>query len=187
MIAYVDRRLPQEVRRHIGPEDVVQEVCVAAMRGLPKYRPQGPGSFDRWLMTLMNRRLIDIIRSGRAQKRGDRHQRLSSRILINGSMLRVFDTIGNADRTPSRVLSSREKIRAVRLALASLPDPYRTVLRLRHIEGRSAIEVAETLNRSESSVRGILRRGSVMLRKEIGKASNYISDTDSVADRHYVN
>jgi len=63
--------------------------------------------------------------------------------------------------------------RDLRHALEQLPDDQREVLILRHIAGLSPVEIAATLQKSESSVHGLHHRGRRSLQaklSEIGAA-----------------
>jgi RNA polymerase sigma-70 factor (ECF subfamily) len=72
-----------------------------------------------------------------------------------------------ADSSPSRQAARREVQVILADSIARLPDEYREVTILHHLEGKSLAEVAERLGRSVSSVNSLLARALVRLRAEI--------------------
>ena len=64
---------------------------------------------------------------------------------------------------------------AVRLAmlLGKLPQDQREALRLRYLEGKTLLEIAERLDRSEMAVAGLLKRGLRSLRDLGGTESRF--------------
>lgn len=56
----------------------------------------------------------------------------------------------------------------MRRALASLAQPYRTVVVLREIEGLAYEEIAQVLGVSEGTVKSRLLRGRELLKRKLG-------------------
>ena len=69
--------------------------------------------------------------------------------------------------TPYQVLEQSERQDLVKRALASLAQPYRTVVVLREIEGLSYEEIARVLGVAEGTVKSRLMRGRELLRQKI--------------------
>ncbi len=69
--------------------------------------------------------------------------------------------------TPYQVLERSERQKLVKLALASLAQPYRTVVILREIEGLSYEEIAHVLEVAEGTVKSRLLRGRELLRRKL--------------------
>jgi RNA polymerase sigma-70 factor (ECF subfamily) len=68
------------------------------------------------------------------------------------------------DPTPSQIASRREDAVVLADGLARLPDDYREVLVLYHLEGLSLAEVARRMNRTVPAVKGLRTRAIVKLR-----------------------
>ena len=68
--SYVEEKIPERLRATISPDDVLQEVWLSANRTLATFRPDGPHAFDRWLLRIVNNRLLDALRAARTVKRG---------------------------------------------------------------------------------------------------------------------
>ena len=68
----------------------------------------------------------------------------------------------------------RDKENALRLAdaLAQLPDLQREAIALKHLEGRSIVEVARLMGHSPASVASLLRRGLAKLRELLEEDSS---------------
>ena len=69
------------------------------------------------------------------------------------------------DAAPSRIASRREDVVVLADALARLPDDYREVPVLHHIEGHSLAEVALKMNRTADAVKGLRTRAVLRLRE----------------------
>jgi RNA polymerase sigma-70 factor, ECF subfamily len=68
---------------------------------------------------------------------------------------------------------SSERLESLRTALDRLPEDQREVLILRHVAGLTPGDIADALDRTESSVRGLHHRGRVALKaalRELGAA-----------------
>jgi RNA polymerase sigma-70 factor, ECF subfamily len=133
--------------RPADAEDVTQEAFVAAYRSIGTFR--GEGSLRGWLMRIATR-----IAFRRLAQRRD----AADLAAVPEPML--------ADRSTEPVVAvmTGERQRAVRDAIAALPDPYREVVALRFLADLSLAEVAEATDRPLNTVKTHLRRGLERLR-----------------------
>ncbi len=69
--------------------------------------------------------------------------------------------------SPYYALEQAERQELVQRALASLAQPYRTVVVLREIEGLAYEEIAEVLGVAEGTVKSRLMRGRELLRRKL--------------------
>ncbi len=69
--------------------------------------------------------------------------------------------------TPYQALEQAERQELVKRGLASLAQPYRTVVVLREIEGLSYEEIAQMLGVAEGTVKSRLMRGRELLRRKL--------------------
>ncbi len=67
----------------------------------------------------------------------------------------------------------REDLAFVWEAVKSLPDKYREVIHLHYKEGYQSAEIAQILNRRESTVRSDLRRGREKLKQILKEAYDF--------------
>ena len=70
--------------------------------------------------------------------------------------------------SPSQQASRREQVVLLADALALLPEDYREVIVLRHLEGLSFAEVGQRMGRSLDSVEKLWVRGLARLRQMMG-------------------
>lgn len=173
LAAWLTPRVPGALQSIVGPDDVVQEACERAFRGIQKFMPQGPGSFRRWLFTLCEHALQDQIKSLRRRKRGGQALRVSLGADQSTSMMLAL--LGVDSKTPSRVVGGREAIRAMQVAMAGLPDEYRLVLQLRYMQGLSVAEVAARMGRNEGAVAMLCHRALRQMRTLMGRSTDFFS------------
>jgi RNA polymerase sigma-70 factor (ECF subfamily) len=133
-------------------EDAAQETFVRAYTRLTSYQP---GSrFGSWLLSITSHWCIDFLRRRRAVS-------LDAAGIVNG------EPIGpsTADEHPEALALQSERRREVRQWLASLPEPYRSVLVLRYWHDLSYAEISETTGLPVSTIRMRLFRARQLLGK----------------------
>ena len=131
------------VRDHHEAEDITQNVFAKLMRAIKKYEERAV-PFDAWILRVARNAALDHLRAKRA---------------IPTEEVRLADT--------GRAETALDRGQALRQALEDLPEDQREVLVLRHIVGLSPIEIADTLDKSESSVHGLHHRGRRSLRANL--------------------
>ncbi|MFQ5424814.1 MAG: sigma-70 family RNA polymerase sigma factor [Phycisphaerae bacterium] len=164
------RQMDAVMRSKIEPEDILQQVYLEAFRAIGNFTYHGKDSFLRWLFTILDRKLIDEHRALRAERRDVRREvspvpsrsqnttyiDLMSRVMVEGS-------------TPSRIVRRNEALGVMSACLATLPDHYREVIRMRFMEGRPVAEVAQAMGRSIGSIHMICHRALRQLREQVEK------------------
>ncbi len=134
-------------------DDVTQEVCVAVLGAVDRWRDEGRPVWAV-VFAIVRNKMADL---GRQQVR----QREA-----------LFDdmTVHDAPRheTPADLVERDEAAADVTSLLGSLPPTQRDVLMLRVIAGLSCAETAEALGLTAGSVRVIQYRGMTALRKRLG-------------------
>ena len=133
------------VHDHHEAEDITQNVFAKLMKKIDKYEEREV-PFAAWILRVARNAALDHMRARRA---------------IPTEELRVTDS-GQAE-------VSLDRGRALRGALEQLPEDQREVLVLRHIVGLSPTEIAEALNKSESSVHGLHHRGRKTLQASLAE------------------
>jgi RNA polymerase sigma-70 factor (ECF subfamily) len=131
------------IRDHHEAEDITQNVFAKLMKAINKYEEREV-PFDAWIMRVARNAALDFLRAKRA---------------VPTEEVRLADT--------GRAETALDRGRALRQALEDLPEDQREVLVLRHIAGLSPIEIASTLDKSESSVHGLHHRGRRSLRANL--------------------
>jgi RNA polymerase sigma-70 factor (ECF subfamily) len=143
--ADVQRFVNSIVHDHHEAEDITQNVFAKLMTAIHKYE-QREVPFTAWILRVARNAALDHMRARRA---------------IPTEEVRVADN-GQAEISFGRGQDLRR-------ALERLPDDQREVLVLRHIIGLSPTEIAETLDKTESSVHGLHHRGRRTLQTNLSE------------------
>lgn len=158
------------LRGRLDSSDLVQETLMRAARHIRQFRGECEVAWRAWLARITER---EVIRQWRrhlgAQKRDMGRERQAAQADSEGrSRLQAW---GQCQSSPSQAVMREE--RAVQLAqvLAQLPEDYREVLVLRHLEGLPFEEVAQRLHRSPGAVRVLWTRALKKLRDELARFS----------------
>jgi len=147
-------------------EDVFQEVWIKVMQGMHGFRPAG--TFRGWLFRIAANAAVD-------RKRRESLRRGPELDAPAGSPGRTDDADGG--RRVDRIASSAPgPDRAAGLlgeridrALTRLPERQRVAVLLRHQQGLSYVELAAALDVPEGTVKVLVHRGVVTLRRELAE------------------
>jgi RNA polymerase sigma-70 factor, ECF subfamily len=137
------RHVNSFVQDHHEAEDITQNVFAKLLTKIDRYE-QREVPFAAWILRVARNAALDHIRSRRA---------------IPTEEVRVAD-IGRAQM-------SFDRGRDLRQALEELPDDQREVLVLRHVVGLSPVEIASTIEKTESAVHGLHHRGRRSLKANL--------------------
>ncbi|MCA9243352.1 MAG: sigma-70 family RNA polymerase sigma factor [Phycisphaerales bacterium] len=174
LLTRVERRLPARLAGAVSPEDILQDAFVDVFRGIARFQDNGESAFYRWLVTIVDNRLIDTIRALQAAKRGGEWARLTE---TESQAIPLVEMLEVNSRTPSRSIARREAVGAVIQALDEIAPDYREALQLRFVEGLNVSETAQRLGRTEWAVHKLCRRGLDQLRVAMGDAGNFLSES----------
>lgn len=172
---FLSRRIPPPMQRHLGVDDVIQQVYAKAFQEVMTFEYRGDGSFQAWLRSIASFRLQDAIREMQRKKRGGDFHRIESPAAATNSANDVLAMIAGSDPTASRLMRHREAEQAMRLAIAELPEDYREVIQHRYFEMRSIQETADRMGRTEAAVRSLTDRAKKELREALSRISLYLS------------
>ena len=137
--------------------DVTQEVFLKAFRGIRGFRRGS--SLKTWLYRIAVREAVN-------QRRWWwRHHRRQASIDAETEDGHAAFELEDTESTPFERLATRELQTAIRGALASVPQQFRSAVILRDLEGLSYEEVAEVLEVSVGTVKSRILRGRRALRQ----------------------
>jgi len=174
--AFVRGRIGKDIRTVVDPADILQEVYCGAFRSIASFRPKTDKAFFNWLTSIARNRLRDAGRGQGAKKRGGEHKRVEkSPAGREDSYVDLLNMLSAGISTPGSRVSRAEAIRALQVRLAALPEDYRQVIQLHHIDGHSLEEVAERMERTVGQVRGLLPRARQKLHDAMGSSSLWFS------------
>lgn len=134
-------RDPEEAR------DAAQEAFFKAFRSLRTFKPGA--KFSTWIFSIAYHACCDRL---------DRRKRFSDAELPE-----------RADPAPGPALlaEQRDEARELRAAIDTLPEKYRTVITLYHLQGRQYEEIARVLDVPLGTVKTHLFRAKELLRKRL--------------------
>lgn len=161
------KQMDAVMKSKIEPEDILQQVYLEAFRAIGSFAYQGKDSFLRWLYAILDRKLIDEHRAMRAERRDVRREVKAAPTPHNQTTyMDLMARIMANSNTASQVARKDEALSVISACVASLPDHYREVIKMRFLEGRPVAEVAEALDRSIGSIHMICHRALKQLREQ---------------------
>ena len=151
--ARIHRTAYRVVGNHEDAEDITQDVLLTLWTSLGSYTGSAP--FTTWLHRVVLNRSVSVLRARRpvAPPSPD-------------GVVGWREWDGAAD--VERAVLARDQLRIVTRAITALPPPLRSVFTLRHVQGRSYQEVADSLALPEPTVRGRLARARRQLTATLG-------------------
>jgi len=133
-------------------EDIVQEVYVklwAMRKELPKYN-----SIEALCVRITRNLCLDHLR-----RRKVNHDAMKAEQLKQDSY----------PETPSEKLEEKENAELVHRLISALPEPQRSLVHLRHLEGKEYEEIAEMVNMNVNAIRVSISRARKQMREIVEK------------------
>jgi RNA polymerase sigma-70 factor (ECF subfamily) len=150
-------------------EDVVQETFAIALSRRAEHDP-ARGSVASWLAVLSRNVIRDQLR---AHRRGDELQARWER--IDATLAQSFAAM--AERPlPGEILERAETRDLVHMAVANLPEQYRTALTRKYVDGESLETVAGELGISVDAAKSLLARARRAFRDTFATLSSQFSE-----------
>jgi RNA polymerase sigma-70 factor (ECF subfamily) len=128
-------------------QDCAQEAFFKAFRSLRTFKPGA--KFSTWIFSIAYHACCD---------------RLGRRKRFTGDELPDNADLGPG---PAQLVEQREEATALRTAIDALPEKYRAVITLYHLQGRQYEEIAEVLDLPMGTVKTHLFRAKDLLRKTL--------------------
>lgn len=157
-------QLHRQMQAKADPSDVAQEVCLAAHDGIAKFHGQTSEEFAAWLRGILTNVLaMHFRRFMGTQKRDPRLEQTLDQRLSDASGFLHSGLAADVTSPSQRCVRNEASLRLAE-ALEELPEDYRQVIVLRHIESLPFAEVARQMNRSIDSVEKLWVRALGKLR-----------------------
>ena len=147
-------------RDHAVAEDLVQEVFLAALDSLDKFR--GDSQLYTWLRSIAFHKINDFYR------RQAREPKPKESPPDFDAMTQLEQT-GDNEPAILTVLESEEIRQSVHHALGSLPHDYQKVLVMKYMEEMPVLEISQVMGRSPKSVEGLLSRARKAMRDNLAE------------------
>jgi RNA polymerase sigma-70 factor, ECF subfamily len=142
--------------------DLTQEVFVKIFRGIGSFH--GESSLRTWIYRIALREASNQRRWWRRHKQQEVPIEQQVRETDSGAPVLLRDTLVDPSESPFDLASQAERKARVEWALGQVPEPYRSTLILRDVEGFVYEEVAEMQGVNLGTVKSRLVRGRAMLR-----------------------
>jgi len=167
----IDMRIDHALARRVDASDVVQDVLLEASCRLADYLRNPAIPFHLWLRQIAHDRMIDEHRRhrGAAKRSLDRERPLAAPEFTDQSGFDLAAGLRDPGLTPAAASLRRELERRFRLALDDLDEADREIILLRHFEGLSNSEAAQTLGLSEPAAGMRHLRALRKLRAQLGE------------------
>lgn len=164
-------QIGRRLQGKVDASDLVQETFLRAHQYFGQFEGSTEAELVAWLRQILASRLADLLRRYYGARRRavqlERELTLeldqSSRVLDQGLL--------SPTSSPSQQAARREQAVILADALGRLPDDYREVIILHHLEERPFPEVARLMGRTIDSVKNLWIRALTRLRRTLGVAS----------------
>jgi RNA polymerase sigma-70 factor (ECF subfamily) len=154
IVRYCRARIGSAERSGLSADDVAQEVCLAAITALPRYKDQGR-PFLAFVYGIAAHKVADAHRAA-GRNKADATDTLPDR--------------ASSDLGPEQMAIDSESAARMDRLLATLPEKQREIIILRVVVGMSAEETAEAVGSTAGAVRVAQHRAIAKLKAEIGEA-----------------
>jgi RNA polymerase sigma-70 factor (ECF subfamily) len=164
-------QIGRRLRGKVDAADLVQETFLKAHRDFAQFRGTGEREWVGWLRQILAANLAHLVRHYCGTKRRD--VRLERELVdeLDQSSRFLDQNLAAPQSTPSHQAARREQAVLLADALKQLPDAYREVIILSHLEGLSFPEVARRMDRTVNSVKNLWARALGRLRQTVGGTS----------------
>jgi RNA polymerase sigma-70 factor (ECF subfamily) len=161
----------RRLRTKLDASDVVQETFLEAHRNFANFRGSGEPEFVAWLRGILAARIANLVRHYVGTQARDVRREQGLEINLDQSSRALDRGLFSLQGSPSQNAARREQGVLLAQALARLPEEYRDVVVLRHLEELSFPEVAERMERTVDSVQKLWVRALARLRQFVKDVS----------------
>jgi RNA polymerase sigma-70 factor (ECF subfamily) len=164
-----ERQIPRALRGKVDASDIAQQALVDAWRGQEQFRGKTHPERLAWLRVILTRAIMrydrDLLRTA---KRGEGREKTLQSAIERDSVMMEQLAVGK-EPGPESIAEEAEQTLLLAAALQELPEDYRNVLTLRHIDGLTHEEIAKRMDRSSAATRMLWVRALEALKKGYGE------------------
>ena len=155
--------LQRRLQAKVDASDLAQQSLLEAHRGFERFAGQSPQEWFGWLKQIVAHNAADVAKQYRGTAKRDAGREVSLAGASSGSA--AWDlTPADPGPSPSQVVVGLEQELLMATAIEQLPDDYREVLTLRHLERLPFNEVAQRMGRSRGACQMLWMRALEQLK-----------------------
>ena len=158
-------QIGRRLQGKVDASDLVQEAFLGAYRDFRQFRGTTEKEFLGWLRQILASLLANLVRHYQGTQRRDVRLERQLTLELDQSSQALDRGLVAPQRSPRHQAIRREQSVLLAAALGRLPDEWRELLILRHLEGLSFPEVAQRLGRTVDSVKKQWPRALASLRR----------------------
>jgi RNA polymerase sigma-70 factor (ECF subfamily) len=162
------KQLRDDLPGKVDASDLVQETYLRAQRTFADFRGQTEADLLAWLRQILVRNVAACVRRYRLAQLRDLRRERSLGSVTDDSSRASPDWLADSGDSPSHQAAQNEEGVLLASALDHLPELYREILVMRHLEGLTFPEISTRTGRSCGSIQKIwvraLKRLHRMLR-----------------------
>jgi RNA polymerase sigma-70 factor (ECF subfamily) len=160
-------QLSRRLQRKVDAADLVQETFLKAARDFASFRGDTTEELAHWLREILACSTANLVRHYLGTRRRDQRLERELAAELDQSSRALDGGLLAGGSSPSQRAVRREQALLLADALNQLPDDYREVLILRHLEELSFPDVASRMGRSLDSVKNLWTRALARLRRTV--------------------
>jgi RNA polymerase sigma-70 factor, ECF subfamily len=164
-------QIGRRLQGKVDASDLVQETFLKAHRDFAQFRGVSEGEWVGWLRQIMAGNLAHVVRHYCGTQRRDVRLERDLVAELNESSRVLDQGLVGQQSSPSQRAARREQGVVLAGALAQLPEDYREVIVLSHLQGLSFPEVAQRMGRTLNSVKNLWARALARLRRSFGDSA----------------
>jgi len=158
-------QIGRRLQGKVDAADVVQDAFLGASRDFGQFRGTTEKEFLGWLRQILAYVLANLVRHYQGAQRRDVRLERQLTIELDQSSHALDRGLVADQSSPSQQAVRREQAVLLSEALARLPELWRDLLVLRHLEGLTFPEVAQRMGRTVDSVKKQWPRALASLRR----------------------
>ena len=166
MLARIE--IGRRLQGKVDASDLVQETFLEAHRHFPSFRGSDEPQFAYWLRQILAAKVANLVRQYLGTQARDVRLEQELNAGVDNSSRLLGAELAAALASPSQHAARREQAVLLANALDRLPEDYREVIVLRHLEELPFPEIAQRMGRTKDSVEKLWLRALARLRKAFG-------------------
>ena len=161
-------QIGRRLQGKVDAADLVQDTFLEAHRHFVDFRGTVEAELVCWLRQILAGLIANLVRRYFGAQRRDVRLEQNLADELDRSSRAIGQSLAAQQSSPSQRAARREQAVLLADALARLPDDYREVIILHHLEGLPFADVAQRMDRSVDSVKHLWARALAQMKRAQG-------------------